>query len=136
MNWLLGSLIALICWGIWGVFIKHASKYSSWQQIYIVSSLATVAASLLIFLITRPNISLSSPGFSFSLLAGLTSVIAIVSFYAAIEGGKASIVVPLTALYPIVTVLFSFLVLSERISPIKSVGVILSLVAIFLLSIE
>jgi transporter family protein len=136
MNWLLGSIIALICWGLWGVFIKQASKYSSWTQIYVVSSIATIAAVLIIFIITRPSIDVASPGFSFSLLAGLISAIAIVAFYSAIQGGKAVVVVPLTALYPVITVLLSFLVLSERISPIKGVGVILSLIAIFLLSLE
>jgi transporter family protein len=60
----------------------------------------------------------------------------LLGFYSALDGGKAPIVVPLTALYPIVTVLLSFLVLSERISPIKAVGVVLALVAILLLSIE
>jgi len=136
MNWLVASVIALICWGVWGVLVKQASKYYGWPQILVVSSIATVAASLTIFLVIKPNITLSSPGFSYSLLAGLLSAIALLGFYSALEGGKATIVVPLTALYPIVTVLLSFLVLSERISATKAVGVILALVAILLLSIE
>jgi bacterial/archaeal transporter family protein len=136
MNWQIASLVALICWGIWGVFLKQATKYFGWQQILVVSSIATVAASLTVFIILRPNISVSSPGFSYSLLAGVVSAIALLAFYSALEGGKATIVVPLTALYPIVTVVLSFLILSERISPIKAVGVVLSLVAILLLSIE
>jgi transporter family protein len=136
MNWIVASIIALICWGIWGVFLKQASKYYSWPQIFVVSTIATTVASLAVFLVMRPNISFSSPGFSWSLLGGILSAIAILSFYSAMQGGKTTIVVPLTALYPVVTILFSYLVLSERISSLKAIGVVLALIAILLLSIE
>jgi transporter family protein len=52
-----------------------------------------------------------------------------------IEGsGAASIVVPLTALYPLVTVLLGYLFLGERLNPTQWLGVFLALVAAFLLS--
>jgi transporter family protein len=50
--------------------------------------------------------------------------------------GKASIVVPLTALYPVVTIILSYLILGERISPLKGVGTILALFTIILMSID
>jgi transporter family protein len=136
MNWLLASIIALVCWGIWGVFIKQAAKYYAWPQIFVISTIATFVASLTVFLMMKPNISISSPGFGYSLLAGIMSAIALLSFYSAMQGGKAAIVVPLTALYPVITILLSFLILSERISAVKGLGVVLALIAILLLSLE
>jgi transporter family protein len=50
------------------------------------------------------------------------------------NGGKASIVVPLTALYPIVVLLLGPLILKETITRLQGVGVLCALVSVFLLS--
>ena len=55
-------------------------------------------------------------------------------FYWALAGGKASVVVPLTALYPVVTLGLALLILGERLSLRQSIGVALALTAIFLFS--
>ena len=136
MNWLVSSLIAMVCWGIWGLFMKLASKHYGWNQIFIVTSIVTVIASLTVFLFFKPNVNVHSPGFSFALLAGLVGSVALVAFNYALEGGKSIIVVPISALYPIVTIILSFLVLHEEISLLKTIGIILGLVSILLVSID
>jgi len=42
--------------------------------------------------------------------------------------------VPLTSLYPAVTVILAWLLLGERINPSKATGIILALIAIYLFS--
>jgi len=49
-------------------------------------------------------------------------------------GGKASAVVPATSLSPVVTVLIGYFVLKERLTRTQKVGIILALVAIYMLS--
>ena len=136
MNWVESSLIALVFWGFWGFFIKLASKYLGWTQIFIISGIVTLVTSMILFFALKPQIEIHSPGFIYALLAGCCSAIAVVAFYYALGGGKSSIVVPLTSLYPIVTIVLSYLILSERISPSKGIGVALALAAIILLSID
>src|SRR5208337_4214580 len=121
MNWLVASIIALVCWGLWGFFVKLASKYLGWAQIFIISGLVTMLVSTILFFWVKPQIEISSPGFIYSMLAGGSGALAIVAFYNALGTGRSSIVVPLTALYPIVTVIISFLVLSEKISVTKGI---------------
>jgi transporter family protein len=136
MNWLVYSLIALICWGLWGVFVKLASNYLNWTQVFVISGIVSLVTLIIVFFVGRPQIDAHSPGFIYALLAGVTSAVAVVAFYGALDAGKASIVVTLTALYPVVTIIISFLILSERISPLKGVGVALALAAILLLSVD
>jgi transporter family protein len=136
MNWLVSSLVAMACWGIWGLLMKLASKYFSWHQIFIVTSIVTVMASLTVFIFFRPAINVHSLGFSYALLAGVVGSVALVAFNYAIEAGKSIIVVPLSALYPIVTIVLSFLVLHEEITLIKAVGIALGLAAILLISMD
>jgi transporter family protein len=56
-------------------------------------------------------------------------------FHALVIGGKVSIVVPATALFPIVTVILATTVLRERLGKLQILGFVLALIAIYLLSI-
>src|SRR3990172_3679650 len=119
MNWIALSLIALICWGLWGFFTKLASRYLDWTQILLISAAVSLLTATVVFSAGKPQIQVHSPGFIYALLAGVTGAIALVAFYNAVGSGNVSIVVPLTALYPVITIVLSFLILSERISPLK-----------------
>jgi len=62
-------------------------------------------------------------------------MIGIIAFTAALgNGGKASIVVPITALFPIVSIALGVAFLSESISPTQASGISLALVGIVLMS--
>ena len=52
------------------------------------------------------------------------------------SGAKASIAVPLTALYPLLTVLMAVVLLGERVSPMQWLGIILAVAAAILMSFE
>jgi bacterial/archaeal transporter family protein len=94
------------------------------------------------FFIVSPFLSGGSPLFSYSrtslfwgLLAGLLNSVACWALLAAMRhGGKASIVVPFTSLYPLIVTLAAPFVLNESITPLQGGGVICALVAVILLA--
>jgi transporter family protein len=55
-------------------------------------------------------------------------------FHALVIGGKASIVIPATGLFPLVTVILAAIFLRERLGSLQKIGVVLALAAIYLLS--
>ena len=55
-------------------------------------------------------------------------------FQALVKGGKASVVAPVTALFPMVTVLLALVFLGERLGKVQWLGLMLAFVAIYLLS--
>ena len=136
INWLVLSIITIITWGFVGFFLKLASNYSHWTGIYVVSNLAILVVSLLIYVSQKPSISVGSPGFNYAMIAGIMMALSAISFYVAIEVGKAIIVIPLTSLYPVVTIVLSYLILHEQISLTKGVGIALALVALVLVALE
>jgi len=136
MNWLVSSLVAMVCWGVWGLLLKLGSEYFDWQQTFIVTSIVTLTASLLVFFWLRPSINVHSAGFGYVLSAGVLGLVALIAFYSSIGSGKAIIVVPLTALYPVVTIFLSYLVLHEEVSLVNGVGIVLALVAILFISLD
>ena len=135
-DWIVYSLLCLLLWGVWGFAIKIAYGKLTWSQAYMLSSLASFAVTLAFIFYLRP----SMPNFNrFSIaavVAGLAGSLGYVFFVKALERGEASIVLPLTALYPAVTVVLAFLFLHEKISMHQLIGILLAVVAVVLLSYE
>jgi transporter family protein len=135
MNWLVFSILAVVFWGFWGFFIKLASTQLSWQQVFIVTSSVTLVFSLLTFVIAKPSFEIGSQGLYYALTAGVLGAFALIFFNMAIKEGDALVVVPLTSLYPVITVVLSYFILSEKLTATKGLGIILALIAIILVSI-
>jgi drug/metabolite transporter (DMT)-like permease len=76
-------------------------------------------------------------GVFFAVAGGAVSCVGNVFYYDLFSrGGKAAMIVPLTALYPLVTILLAMLLLKERLNRIQLGGVLLSLVAIYLFNVQ
>ncbi len=72
-----------------------------------------------------------------SILGGVLNGLGALTSFAALEsGGKASIVISLISLYPLLTVAAAVLFLHERLTPLQALGAVLAIVAAILLSIE
>ena len=116
--------------------LKIAYKGLQWTQVYFLSSLSSFTIALAVFLASKTSIDFNNNLSLIALLAGLFGGLGYIFFIKALEKGEASIVIPLTALYPAVTVILAFLILGEKISIYQVIGVILALIAIILISIE
>jgi transporter family protein len=132
--WFWIVIVVLVLWGLTAVFQKVTTNY--------ISAESTLVWRTVGFLFIVPLIypgkelfhhSLHSQAYGF--LAGLLSALGCLGLFAAMKsGGKASIVGPLSALYPVIVVIFSPLVLHESITALQGVGVLCGLVAVVLLS--
>jgi transporter family protein len=139
MKWLFFSIIAIFAWGVWGIFTKISLRHYIWQQTFIITSLVMIIASFIIYFYSiypNENLSFSSSSFYYALAVGITGVIAYYGFYNAIKFGKVVIVVPLTSLYPVITIVLSLIFLGEKISIPQGLGIIFAIVAIVLFSIS
>ena len=136
MNWLILCIITIVTSGIVGFFIKLAFRYSSWTEIYVVEMATLFVLSLLVFVIQRPTISVGSLGFYYALIAGVMATVGSVAIYLALQEGNAMVVIPLTSIYPVVTIVLSYFILHEHISPVKWAGVVLALVALVLIALD
>jgi len=74
-------------------------------------------------------------GLVWALLSGAFNALGAWALFAALRnGGKASIVSPFAALYPVVVVFLAPIILRESISLLQGLGVVCALVAVVLLS--
>jgi transporter family protein len=132
--WLLYSLITVLAWGVVGLLQKLSTNYVSAE-----SSLIWLVAGFLIlepFFYTGPALlHYSTTNFMYALIGGLLNALGAWALFAALKnGGKASIVAPVTALYPIVVIAMVPIVLHESVTRLQWVGVVCALIAVVLLS--
>jgi len=85
--------------------------------------------------IAKPSLEIGAQGVNYALAAGVSGAFALIFFNMAMKEGNAIVVVPLTSLYPVITVALSYFILSEKLTVTKGLGIILALIAIVLVSI-
>lgn len=135
--WLLYALIALVFWGVTGVTQKLSTNAISAQLSFLWFVYSMIAIALVILLTVPIQWHMTARVFWLAVIGGaLNGLGALTSFAAFEKGGKASIVVPLCYLFPIVTVVLAITFLHESLTRTQVIGIALALLAAILLSQE
>src|SRR5690349_6001846 len=138
-TWLWLSILTMLLWGTWGIQSKLIMEQMTPLANQIVFVLGLVPP-VIWCLAAQPRIAatLSSErrsGTVYAFLTGILGAVGNIAFFIALaQGGPASVVVPLTSLFPLVTVLLAAVWLRERVGRTQIVGLGFALVAIVLLS--
>ncbi|HEV8291860.1 MAG TPA: EamA family transporter [Tepidisphaeraceae bacterium] len=132
--WLIYTLVAIVLWGVWGIVSKFADRELKPASTQVISTIGVVVTSLLFLLSPRVKqgtnfLAGGLAAFGVGLTASLGNLALLLSLR---NGGEASIVFPLTGLFPLVTIFLAMLVLRERMNWIQGLGIVLALVAIYL----
>jgi len=135
-RWLAFSLLTIVCWGAWGAVSKVASDGvdANTNQIFFTLGLLP----LIVYVARSPRLKGCAnrrAGIGWAFLTGILGGTGNIAFFRALGvGGQASVVVPATALFPVVTVILALSFLRERLGRAQKAGLALALVAIYLLS--
>lgn len=135
-RWLAFSLLTILLWGAWGAVSKLVSDHIDADTNQVFFSIGLLPLIALMWMTRRVRNEKHKPvGMAWAFLTGILGGIGNLAFFHAfVVGGKASIVTPVTALFPLVTVILAVTVLRERIGNAQKVGLAVALLAIFLLS--
>ncbi len=132
------ALLTALLWGIVPVFEKIGlSKLTPYAGIF-VRCLAVSMGSLVLFLF-KPAIltELANTPFRFIaliILGGFTAnFLGQLLFYNALKNGDVSKVVPIAGVYPLISFILGILILGEKLTVVKSLGIGCVILGIFLL---
>jgi transporter family protein len=135
--WLLWTLLAVLCWGVWAVISKFIGDAMTPGQSQAVSTIGILPTLMLFAARQAGRFGQSSKsGIRHAFAAGVLTSLGNVAYYALLNNGKVATLVPLTAVYPIVTVVLAFVFLRERLTALQCFGILLSFAAIYLFNVQ
>lgn len=131
-------MIALVLFGLTGITQKVSTNHISFEMSFIYFSIAVTVVSLLV-IVSEPLSwrSLDAGLFALAALGGLLNGLGALTSFAALEkGGKASVVIPIINLFPLVTVVGAWLFMGEALTGRQVWGLVLAFGSVILLSRE
>ncbi len=146
-RWFVYSLVTMLLWGGWGVVSKPVATMLSPWQVQCLSTIGLLPVVAVIgarrFRISNSKIQIlgeSGPnlrrGFAQAFAGGVISGAGSIACYQALAiGGKAAAVIPLTSLYPLVTIVLAMAMLRERLNLIQWAGIGVSFAALYFFSV-
>jgi transporter family protein len=132
--WVLFTIIVLVAWGVVGIFQKLATNH--------VSPESTLFWMIIGFLLLEPFLypgkilfTYRPRALTFGLLSGFLSNLGAWGLFTALRrGGKASIVVPIVSLYPVIVIACAPFILHEALTMKEALGATCALLSVVLLS--
>jgi len=131
------SLLTILLWGGWGLESKLVvDRISPWLNT-VLFSFGLIPP--LIWMLCSKNLrkvnGQGGKGAFYGLFTGILGGTGNIALYLALaKDGKASVVVPLVGLAPLITIVLALIVLKEKINRPQACGLLLALISIFLLS--
>ncbi len=133
-KWLLYSLLALFIYGLWGFFPKLAVTYIKPLSALIYEIPGAIAVGIIALVIAGFRLDCHPKGIMYAFLTGFCGMLGTLFFLAAAKQGRISIVVSMTALYPLITIILAAIFLKEPLTIKQIAGMALALAAILLMS--
>ena len=133
-HWLIYTVFTLFLYGLWGFFSKLATYYIDPKTALLYEVCGTILVTLLCFSSNDFRWQGEISGILYAIAVGVSGTLATLCFFIAISKASATVVLPLTSLYPAITVLLAFLILNEPISWRQGLGILLAIAASALLS--
>jgi transporter family protein len=132
INWLPTALLSLLSFGLWGLFSKLSLNYIDSRSALIFQTAGVLLIGLFVFGTSNLKLATDSRGLIYAVLTGIAYSLGCYLYLIAADKGKISTIVTVTALYPLITLLLSFVFLHEQIHIKQGLGIIFALIAIYL----
>lgn len=130
--WAIWTFIALVSWGCWAIISKLIGNALTPEASQALSTIGLLPVIIGLAL-AKPTDARGNKklGVGLAFASGILTCLGNIAYYALLNSAKAITIVPLTALYPIVTVVLAVLFLKERLNPLQFGGIALALAAIY-----
>ena len=131
-RWFLYAILTVVLWGIWGFIPRKLANLPA-EQSQAISTLGLIPIMIaLTFRLPKGSGAKVRRGCAIAIASGLVGSLGQLTFYRLMSAGEsAATVVPLTSLYPLVTVVLAVLLLNERLNGVQTAGIALALVAMY-----
>lgn len=132
--WLVYAILAALCWGVWGILAKFISGDISPYVNHLLFTIGMLfTLPIVVGKCKKKDVNLR--GLIWGIVAGILAVTGNVAVYQSFgTGGLAAVVIPVTNLYPLVTIVIALLVFKEKMHWLNGIGILIVVPAIIMLS--
>ena len=130
-------LLCLLFWGAWGIFDKKAlSQTAPVGQLVAVYCASPLLALILVGVLTIwvPGWHLTGHTLFYALLGSISYFVATIGYLVAMTKGEASLILGVTASYPLIAQVLAFLMLGEELNLVRLVGCVVMIAGIIVIS--
>jgi uncharacterized membrane protein len=132
--WIYYSIAAALFWGVWGVVAKLISEDVNPYANHVMFTVGMLFTLPLVLGKIRKEKPIRK-GVIWGIVSRILAVTGNVAVFQAFSsGGLAAIVIPLTNLYPLVTIGIALLVFKEKLNWLNGIGILLAIPAVIMLS--
>jgi transporter family protein len=135
-RWLVFTLATILLWGVWATLSKFTSATIDPYTTQFYFSAGLLPILVLMWRKGGAGWGHSPRGAFWGFITGILGGLGNMAFFGALSsGGNASVVAPSASLAPLITLLLAVVILRERPTATQWVGLLLSVSALYLLSI-
>lgn len=132
--WLILGLVTIALWGVSFLFGKIAANHIPGTSIKIYLFIGNTFATFYAFRLSGFHIEPYYHAGVIGIVAGLFTAFANLFLYIGLNrGGRASVLVPVSNLYPLITFLLAYVFLKERVTATEGLGILCSVISVALL---
>ena len=128
------AVLAMILSGVNAIIFKVAPNIDAVTLTLVSFGVAAVTTFVYWFFFFQEK-QFSQPGIWWGVAAGITSTVLLISFIKALQLGNVNTVNTIRSLSAAVSVILAVLLLGEKITILKGVGILLAIVAVVILSV-
>lgn len=126
--------LCILLWGIWGLLPKLSIKYIDPKSALLFEILGGLFVGAIILFFLKFQIQTNFKGMTFAMLTGIAGFLGALFFLFAMSKVNSVVVVTASALYPIITLVLTYILFREPINYQQGMGIFFSLLAIFFFS--
>lgn len=132
-GWVFPALGTFIFWGFWGFIPKITTKYISPKSAIVYEVLGGFLVAIMVMYSMNFRPEINPKGFAMAITTGVFGFLGALCYLLAVSKGPVSLVVIVTALYPVLSILLAVIILNEPITLKQGVGILLALGAMLLI---
>jgi transporter family protein len=132
-NWIAYLLLTIVSWGIWMFVPKIALQTISIESALIWEIWGGLLLGLVLFGFV--HLDFHVVGTACALVAGFCSYLGVYCYMKVLQQNPVGLTASIAGLYPVVAVVLGALILRESASLRRIVGIILAMIAIYLMSV-
>ena len=133
-EWILPTVGTFVCWGLWSFIPKITTKYIDPKSAVVYEVIGGIVLSLFVLSFMNFRLETHPKGIALAGLAGLVGFVGALCFLFAVSRGPVTIIAPLSALYPILSVSLAIVFLNETVTIKHGLCIIFAVLAVVLVS--